>query len=71
MGRLLMVVAAGFVLLNLLVYRHAYAMTHFETGQPRTGLPESLSIGQKIGVLLWGVNLPRPHTKVILPDDVP
>jgi pimeloyl-ACP methyl ester carboxylesterase len=56
------VVAAGFIILNVLAYRHAYTMMHFEAGKPRTGLPESLSIGQKIGVLLWGVNLPRPHT---------
>jgi pimeloyl-ACP methyl ester carboxylesterase len=60
--RLFKVVAAGFILLNLLAYRHAWAMMHFEAGKPRTGLPETLSIAQKIGVLLWGVNLPRPHT---------
>jgi pimeloyl-ACP methyl ester carboxylesterase len=48
--------------LNILACRHAYAMMHFETGKPRTGLPETLSLSQKIGVLLLGVSIPRPHT---------
>ncbi len=60
--RLCIVFAAGFVLLNVLAYRHAYAMMHFTSGQPRTGLPETLGFAKKIGVLLWGVNIPRPHT---------
>jgi uncharacterized protein len=60
--RLGFILATGFLLLNVLAYRHAYAMMHFTSGQSRTGLPESLSRGQKIGVLLWGINLPRPHT---------
>lgn len=59
--RLGIVVAIGFAALNILAYRHAYTMMHFEVGKPRTGLPESLSVGQKIGVLIWGVNIPRPR----------
>jgi len=37
-------------------------MTHFESGKPRTGLAETLSFGQKLKVILWGINVPRPHT---------
>jgi hypothetical protein len=48
----------GFVGLNILAYRHAYTMMHFQAGNARTGLPESLSAVQKIKVLLWGVNIP-------------
>lgn len=59
---LFIVFALGFILLNILAYRHAYTMMHFEAGKPRTGLPETLNVAQKIKVLLWGVNIPRPHS---------
>jgi hypothetical protein len=60
--RLAIVFGLAFALLNILAYRHAYAMMHFEAGKPRTGLPETLNVAQKIGVLIWGVNIPRPHS---------
>jgi pimeloyl-ACP methyl ester carboxylesterase len=56
--------AVGFVLLNVLAYRHAYAMMHFEAGKPWTGMPESLNVVQKLEVLLWGVNIPRPYSDI-------
>jgi len=56
------VVVAGSIALNLLAYRHAYAMMHFTAGNPRTREPETLALGQKIWILLRGVNIPRPHT---------
>jgi pimeloyl-ACP methyl ester carboxylesterase len=52
----------GFILLNVVAYRNAYAMIHYETGKPRTSPPEILSLGQKVKVLLSGVNIPRPHS---------
>jgi len=58
----LLVVAAAFVALNLLACRHAYTMMHFTRGSTRTGMPETLSRVQKLGVLLWGVNIPRPQS---------
>lgn len=57
---------SGVVLLNLLAFRHAYAMTHYTTGSPRTGKPETLTFGQKLGVLFCGISLPRPEASVPL-----
>lgn len=53
----------GFVILNVLAYNHAYAMTHFSPGGVRTGKPEQLSALSRLKVLLMGVNLPRPVTR--------
>ena len=60
--RLGAVAAVAFALLNALAFRQAYAMTHFAPGKPRTGMPESLNLSQRIAVLLRGVNIPRPRT---------
>ena len=60
-----MILILGGVALNVLAYRHAYAMMHFTTGNPRTHEPEKLSVGQKVKVLLWGVNIPRPETMAL------
>lgn len=57
-----MLVAIGVIALNLIAYRHAYAMLHFTSGGAKTDKAEKLTLGQKIKVLLNGVNLPRPHT---------
>lgn len=50
------VVAA--VALNLLAYRHAYAMTHLSAGDSRTHEPEKLTVGQRLRVRLCGVDIP-------------
>jgi len=55
-------VVTGTIAINLIAYRHAYAMIHFTAGNPRTQRPEKLNFSQKLGVLLHGVNLPRPKT---------
>ena len=60
---LVVVVVAGGIVLNFLAYRHAYAMTHFTAGNPRTQEPEKLTLGQKVKVLFRGVNIPRPQTR--------
>ena len=60
---LVVVVVAGGVGLNLLACRQAYAMMHFTAGNPRTQEPEKLTPGQKVKVLLCGVNIPRPQTR--------
>lgn len=60
---------AGFGLLNVWTYRHAWALTHFSSGGESTLRPEQLSGWAKTGVLLAGVNLPRP-TNDLTPADV-
>jgi alpha-beta hydrolase superfamily lysophospholipase len=56
-GCLLLLIA---VLLNVIAYNHAYAMTHFATSGVKTKNPEELHISEKARVLFTGVNLPRP-----------
>ncbi len=60
----LWVVAAGVavnaVLLNVLAYNHAYAMTHFEVVGAPTDKPERLKPAGKLEVLLRGVRVARP-----------
>jgi uncharacterized protein len=56
--------ACGFIALNALAYRHAYAMMHFTKATERTLEPEKLTVRQKFSVLLQGVSLPRPETKI-------
>ena len=53
-------VLIGFTLLNILAYNHAHAMMYFTSGGTRTEKPEKLTLGQRIKVLLTGVNVPRP-----------
>ena len=60
---------AGAVALNILAYRHAYAMMHFTAGNPRTEKPEKLTLCQKARVLLSGVSMPRPQASA-LPSDL-
>lgn len=53
---------ACFLLLNAVAYMHAYRMTHFVMAGTRTPRPESLSLPQKVRVLLTGPVLPKPRT---------
>ena len=55
---------AGFVAVNILASRHAWAMMHFTESSERTRPPEKLTVREKIGVLLHGVSLPRPQTLI-------
>lgn len=57
---ILVLAAAGFVLLNVLARNHANTMMHFTTGGARTAKPEALPFATKVKVLLMGVNVPRP-----------
>jgi pimeloyl-ACP methyl ester carboxylesterase len=56
----LVIAISGVVMLNVLAYNHAWAMTHFTDGGARTVKPEELTLGNKIKVLLSGINIPRP-----------
>ena len=48
------------LLLNCIAFMQARAMTHFVTTRQRTAKPESLSLVDKMRVVLTGVKLPRP-----------
>ncbi|MEM8955317.1 MAG: alpha/beta fold hydrolase [Verrucomicrobiota bacterium] len=57
-------VGVGMVVsVHFLAYRHARAMLWFADGGEVTGRPETLSLGEKVGVLVRGVRLPRPDGK--------
>jgi uncharacterized protein len=55
---------AGFVVLNVLAYNHAYAMMHFTARGVRTNRPEGLTGWARLRVLLLGVNIPKPEGSV-------
>jgi alpha-beta hydrolase superfamily lysophospholipase len=57
---LLAVVVLIFVAPNAIAWNQAWAMTHYSTGGQRTAPPESLSLADKIGVVLTGVTVTRP-----------
>ena len=65
----LLLLACGFVALNILARNHAHAMMFFTSSGQRTESPEALSPARKARVLLAGVNVPRPHGKAT-PADV-
>jgi alpha-beta hydrolase superfamily lysophospholipase len=60
----------AFGLLNILAYRHAYAMTHYVPGGDKTGKPESLSGLERLQVLLTGVTVPRPTARGSSPERI-
>lgn len=63
-----LVACLGGIGLNVLAYRHAYAMMHFTSGSRRTQAPEVLTWEEKVGILLSGVSIPRPKTAASLAD---
>lgn len=48
------------ILVNLLAFMQARAMTRFVESGGRTGRPEQLSVVERIGLLLSGMRIPRP-----------
>jgi alpha-beta hydrolase superfamily lysophospholipase len=52
----------GFATLNLAVFQQARAFTHFAPPGHRTR-PEQLSLGEKLEVLVRGVEVPRPENR--------
>lgn len=50
----------GFALLNVVAYRHAYHMLHFQPAGSRTAAPPELSPAGKLWALVAGVSIPRP-----------
>jgi len=56
----MLMLVGGFVGLNALAYVHARSFTTFARGGMRTRDPETMSLGQKLAVLVRGPVLPRP-----------
>ena len=65
---LFLILFMSFVLLNVLAFMHARAMTCFAPTGKGTARPESLSTLEKVKVLLTGVRIPRPSGSGITPD---
>ena len=60
------IIAIVFILMNVVAYFHAYKFTHFANPEiSKTNSPASLSMFDKLGVLLFGVNNPRPENKTL------
>jgi len=55
-----------FVLINLIAIFHSYKFTHFKNKpqNSKTAAPTSLTIGQKISILAFGISNPRPENIV-------
>jgi pimeloyl-ACP methyl ester carboxylesterase len=60
---LLIAIVVGFAMLNLLAYNHAYSMMHFTPGGDRTNKPEALPFWERVKVIIYGVNIPRPVSR--------
>ena len=65
---LIMLCVFGLICVNALAFMHAKAMTKFTDSSSRTSSPEELDLVSKLGVLLKGVNIPRPGNSQT-PDD--
>ncbi len=65
---LIMLCVFGIICVNALAFMHAKAMTQFTESSSRTSSPEELDFVSKVGVLLRGVNIPRPSNSQT-PDD--
>jgi alpha-beta hydrolase superfamily lysophospholipase len=54
------VLLAGFILLNIIAFNHAYRFSHFAKEGENTGKEESLTFAQKIGILFTGITKTKP-----------
>ena len=62
--RSLWVILVLFILMNAIAYLHAYKFTHFDSGiKNKTKEAQSLSFGEKLKTIFFGVNNPRPENK--------
>jgi uncharacterized protein len=61
---------AGFVMMNVVAFMHAYTFTHFDKDiTQRTQDPDDLSAVARIGLLFTGIDNPRPANKKIPSGD--
>jgi alpha-beta hydrolase superfamily lysophospholipase len=61
--RIGLILVAGLAVLNAAAYRHARAFVRFAPPGHRTPPPHALSLGQKMQVLVKGVEVPRPENR--------
>lgn len=64
--RSLWAIAFIFILMNFIAIFHSYKLTHFADSEiTKTQDPKQLSVGQKLKIILLGVNNPRPENKTL------
>lgn len=54
----------GFLGLNVAAFLHARAMTHFSASGVKTNSPDKLSLVEKLTVLAFGVQVPKPVNQI-------
>lgn len=61
---------AVFIFMNVIAFFHAYKFTHFDaTAGQRIKDARQLSITQKLGLVMFGMDNPRPHNKRVPEGD--
>jgi pimeloyl-ACP methyl ester carboxylesterase len=61
--RLLLSFVYLFLLINIVACFHAYKFPHYDPSAEKSTNTKELTLSQKIGLALFGVNLPRPTNK--------
>lgn len=63
-GILLVFLASGIFLLNVLAYQHAYAFLHFSTSNKVSVKFDTTSISGKLALLIQGLSISRPQSSM-------
>ena len=64
----MLAIFCGCAIFNWIAWNHAWRMTHFVEHGERTNPPESLSLTEKIPLLLVGITVPRPENNNVPSD---
>ena len=59
----------GFIISNVIFYNHAYKFTHFTEGNGKRIKPENLTTAERIKVLFFGVDNPKPLNDKVPPRE--
>ncbi|KAA5532609.1 alpha/beta hydrolase [Taibaiella lutea] len=65
MKKVLKLILALFIIVNIMAMFHAYKFTHFSTSVKQRTDANNIGFLDKIGMLFTGVSLPRPETKIV------
>ena len=60
---LILIIAVGVVFFNVVAFNHARSMLVFTEKGIRTDKPEELGLGEKVLVLIKGINVPKPKNE--------
>lgn len=63
--RLLVVLIVIFCIINIIAFLHAYRFTHFDKSAYKTSDSGRMSISQKVKIIIFGVNNPRPQNTTL------